>query len=231
MVKTVKDRLLDLYTNPKLSKFRDAWLEGRYGWRPLIGDLQTLYDMVVRVKESRTRWTNAVGLTEGSFDRSIVDHGVDSIGGYIRELYEYNDSWKCSHRGYVCADIELPTFRMNPLLTGWELIPLSFVFDWFVGIGTALDAMEFNMRKLQSVSASGHKLTVTRNCYRVPWDGWRNASATSLGGVFTVEAEGNCTVLWTKRQPRLVNFTPQWNVSLDWMKAIDMLALISQRLR
>lgn len=42
---------------------------------------------------------------------------------------------------YSPLDELLGVVQVNPFLTAWELIPLSFVVDWFVGVGDALSVL------------------------------------------------------------------------------------------
>lgn len=228
MVRTVGLRMRRLIEDPDLCKIRDAWLEGRYGWRPLVYDLIGFHEAVGRVLECRTRWTQMVGLQETNSRMVYADEGLDYIGAKCEESYTYFDSWHCSYRGFVAADIELPAFRINPTLTAWEIIPYSFVVDWFVGVSTALNAIEFSMRNTGYVASNGHLLTISRTGERDPITSWRAPGWEKA--VPSITATSQCTCSWSHRQPRRLSIIPQLKTPSSWSQAIDTLALVTQGL-
>jgi hypothetical protein len=53
------------------------------------------------------------------------------------------------------GEIDLEAPYMNPVITGWELIPFSWVVDYFVGVGGALKAALTLMQMREFTSAYG----------------------------------------------------------------------------
>lgn len=116
-----------------------AWLAIRYGWLPLLNDVYNVCDFLearARKKESDFRIFKASRLVTSTFQRG---------GGQMPRSTE-----KWVHRYAVRAKVNtqwLSSFRdlqatgvMDPELVLWELLPYSFVIDWFIPVGTWLEA-------------------------------------------------------------------------------------------
>jgi hypothetical protein len=105
------------------------------GFRPLYGELSTLRENILTSLEQTPPVINGIG-------RFKTDVPIDS-------RYKYNHWWS-THTGnhfyevvYRATLSPTPSYAhglrtlggVNPLSIAWELTPLSFVIDWFVGIG------------------------------------------------------------------------------------------------
>lgn len=127
----------------------DTWLQWRYGWRPFIGELETLRDMLlnqpkptIRSSYGGSRCTDVkdVGLdsiavqdSNGSvwtYDVSfaVADFAVKSGFNYVNVENSRNDS--------LLAQIGLDADSI--LSTAWDLVPFSFVIDFFLNVGDML---------------------------------------------------------------------------------------------
>jgi hypothetical protein len=126
--------------------------------------------------------------------------------------------------GAVTADIEVPQFQFNPLQTGWELIPFSFVVDWFLSIGKTLSAMSFLYYQTNYSASYGLQVKVNRTFSledeitnpAVSGDRWQTGwSITEM----------------KRRIPCELPYLPHIRFRLDGFKVLDLLALIAQRRR
>jgi len=140
------------------------WLEFQYGWRPLVSSAQ--------------------GSIE-TFQQSLEKGEIVKVQSYYRETFErvvnsttqpsswqYQDSENVTKGSYkvgytiyyklVNTDNHnmAATGFSNPLNLGWELIPFSFVVDWFVGIGNYLSSLDAT---LGLVFEKGCKTTADRS--------------------------------------------------------------------
>lgn len=124
----------------KAKRFGNAWLEYHLGWSPLIDDIG-----------------NCVDLLQSPLPRKLVKAGA-SVGAseyyndqFPKNPYGYytNTVWKLKVQ--LIADISVTNpnlFRANrlgftnPAVVAWELVPFSFVVDWFVPVGSFLS--QFN---------------------------------------------------------------------------------------
>lgn len=135
-----------------------SWLELQYGWKPLLSDidgmtnyLASLDNIIVgRASASATRritWSK----------RSALTGGYDLDFGY----------WDITYRYTVYYQAALPVIPnmtqlglTNPLLIVWELVPYSFVVDWFLPIGNALEQLDATLGlKFNSGGYSSFKQT------------------------------------------------------------------------
>lgn len=123
--------LLD-HKRPSLHK---SWLELQYGWKPLLSDIfeahKAFFD---RTNVPRVQYARASITTKGSkLDDAKLDYSVWSDTrkrSVIVKLTEKHSAWQ---------DMGLT----DPASLAWELLPFSFVADWFIPIGTYLEARSF----------------------------------------------------------------------------------------
>lgn len=205
----------------------DAWLQGRYGWRILIYDIIDVENAIRGISEKqRKRFSNRCG-------RSVQCQNVLTVPyywGHANHVLTITESWDISARGTIIADIRPPKLRANPVLTAWELIPYSFVIDWFLGIGTWLERLTFLTMATRYAAAAGKHVSYTRtldnHAYSFPKEdavqiAWQGTHTLSLSG------SGSLTV----RTPATVSNLPHFNIRLDGYKVLDLLALTFQVLR
>jgi hypothetical protein len=130
---------LGLYRrNKSLPKtLADLWLEYSYGWKPLAADVYELQQAVIQAcSKPLPIMAHATDTWSNSLDRD-AGHGAD----VHMEL-------KQSNRTYLEANVSSPallalnqTGLINPLSIAWELVPFSFVVDWFIPVGSTLQAI------------------------------------------------------------------------------------------
>lgn len=128
----------------RLNYASSKWLEYRYGWTPLV---HSIYDAAenLRRKVQEEDITFAVRSTSKAERETLKRSGFAE-----NETYLY---WKCfaSFRQEIGVTFRPPDpalqslanwTSLNPVLIAWELVPLSFVADWFVNVGDQLQAWE-----------------------------------------------------------------------------------------
>jgi hypothetical protein len=195
------------------------WLEARYGWRPLFYEIQQLIDVVANFDESRTRYSER---TVSTYSYTTIDEQPYSWSTW-NGLNTITTDVTISMRGSVTADIDVPKFQFNPIQTGWEIIPFSFVIDWFVGVGNALSAMSFLAAQSNYAASRGFKISAKR---------WFSSEVTEMKQGNTgdgLEQEAYCEATYDRRLPCSIPFVPQISVRLNVAKIVDLVALIAQR--
>lgn len=124
------------------------WLEARYGWRPLIYDMISIADALQTLKEfnsSKLSRYTTFGTAEQTREFQVSQSTIYSDG------FASGSSWSFNGIGSVHRLIEVrcgvaarTSFQdvafADPLVTAWELIPFSFVIDWFANIDDILAA-------------------------------------------------------------------------------------------
>lgn len=202
-------------------ELHDLWLEGRYGWRTLMYDIRDLHGALAQANARRTRYREAKGFTSsGSWDSGIFTHNSAIIAKWSSSL-----SWTANLRGTVVADIDIPDFQFNPVTTAWEVTKLSFVLDWLLNVGQALEAASFLLMVKDYRACGGYRVD-----FDVDGSTWLDGVSSSLivDAVQTGSYRGTVTII--KRVPTSVSAYPRMKLRLDEFKIIDLLALIRQRL-
>lgn len=199
----------------------DAWLETRYGWRTLLYDILSLQDAIYSYNDTRLRYSERAGTTWSS----VYSDGET----YEKAHYYLDQTWvdkvTTSIRGFVTADIEVPRFQFNPLSTAWEIIPLSFVWDWFINVGRSLSALSFLATQQSYAASKSFKVVIERTFT----SNIGETKSTFDSG--TDSQTGSFVVEILVRRPCRVPIFPRIVVNLNTFKIFDLLSLLVQRLK
>lgn len=162
------------------ARFRDfmaqTWLEYTYGWKPL---LQDIYD---HAKATAKVFTDHSGHWRTAKAGSKVEKVTNKTSRPT--THQYYGEWKIKVERYEQMVINycIPTGVVNPAIAfglnnpaviAWEVVPFSFVVDWFIPIGTALE----NLTAFQGLSllkGADMRRTVYHNQARVLPNGNRS---------------------------------------------------------
>jgi hypothetical protein len=140
----------------------------------------------------------------------------------------------------VVGDFYVPPFRFNPFLTAYELVPYSFVFDWFFSLGRAIEAVSLlatvqggagAIRKTL-VAGFAQSITVTTESNGNPFVA-TSYNSTYTSATYTWAEQPKLVEQYIRRQPLdLLNpalVMPHFHMQLSPLKVVDALALILQR--
>lgn len=122
------------------------WLEFQYAWRPLLNDVNGAIALALTEKRANVSFRVTGSAT------SDWTHSVSAKPG-DRDWFTHNAAGKKVCKTvlhYAVTDpalVFLGQSGVNPLLAIWEIVPWSFVVDWFLGIGDALEAMDVSIGK------------------------------------------------------------------------------------
>lgn len=199
----------------------NAWMEGRYGWRTLWYDIKELERQVSRLGTLRTRSKRSSNLT--SSNTVTVRETYDR--GYFLPTIKQELTCDFTYRGSIIADFSPTSFRFNPLLTAWELTRWSFVIDWFVDIGTMLEASMFMLHPQEKAMGTGYQCTFqkTTTCESVARSSVINHVNTS-----TFTQNTSATGISIRRYPRdSISLKPGvFQSPLDPFKIVDLAAIL-----
>jgi hypothetical protein len=196
------------------------WLEYRYAWRPLVHDVQ-----------------DAVQALETSFDRMSVKSGGATVnqnlsaskttiiaipGGSASVSDLLSGSRTYRGKAYAKPDGNRVTVGFDPLVTAWELIPYSFVVDWFLHVGGWI----------QSVSPfSGATLLGSQYSIKDVYTMTQETSLTWSTAGHLGSDSGRKTVIEVERYTRVPtggSIVPLWNPKVTVTRIVDLIALILQ---
>lgn len=221
-----------------LAAFSEFWLEARYGWRTLSYDINDIRDSINTLKDSyHSQYSRGYANYESSAFRTASFAGkrlhqypgVD-FGDFSFINISYANTQTLQRRAGAFVETVLDDIGfIDPLVTGWEVIPFSFIIDWFTNVGNNVSAFSpFAVGNLANVWSS--------DTSTVEWIWEGNAIETNSLGNYTQKISGprsgTLTSVW-KTHTRTPQVAPSFNLSfqtkLDWQKLIDLAALASLR--
>lgn len=172
--------------------FSSNHLAIKYGWSPLMMDIYGSYELL------RQQVAAGMFMTK---TRTIRDSQAISAGTYtnytsnqMREWGGINGGVLREHKCSITARLKDGLVRTmqqggltNPLLLGWEVVPFSFVVDWFLPVGNVLEAATAT----QGLEFVGGYTSVWGEqdvrAEKIPLDGWTGQPRTvHMGGMNVV---------------------------------------------
>lgn len=148
-----------------------TWLEYTYGWKPLLSDI---YSSAEALASLGIEMSGAVRTAKSRFKNSKSDTWPYTVNQFSAKT-NVTQTWSVEIEVEYSIANGGPSFSnvfglQNPATVVWELVPFSFVVDWFIPIGQSLAALtaynDLNFHR-------GYKTTL------------RTYSGTTIGGTAT----------------------------------------------
>lgn len=113
------------------------WLELQYGWKPLLQDVHSAAKLLEQASSATARSSRITGSARL---QQTGDFSAAPSAYNIRGTVE--DSVKVVY--YMAEQLSAPRSLglEDPASVAWELLPWSFVFDWFLPVGTYLSTLD-----------------------------------------------------------------------------------------
>lgn len=154
------------------------WLALRYGWMPLCSDIWNLFQALEnnpkpQKREIRVqRWKPMRYGSQYNLSEIPSWNGVDNSGGWINGRYTKRIIAK-----YTQPFQTLPQYfgLYNPQFL-WEVLPWSFVIDWFIPVSTWIENC---MALDKTANWSPQYVITTYQRWSAGYDGFRDASNPS----------------------------------------------------
>lgn len=187
------------------------WLMYRYGISPLISDINGISDLIMQSGAKPLIRRVSVKHQLRELDRGTSAYGVDNFKWQRLEEQRVRDTVYVEYTQSRLLALSQTGF-LNPLALAWEVIPYSFVVDWFFNIGDQLANLD--------------ALTGTKR-----WSGTRavNYRRTLLAGPSWSATAKRYNRFIINSGPSL-SF-PRWEPSLTWKRIVDAAALGRQQMR
>lgn len=215
-----------------LNEMSDIWLELRYAVRPLCYDMQQLHAAL------KHKITKAKRLTARGFNREVETTNTTrfTIGAYsptyFTTIVSRTLTSSANYRAGVLYSLDSNVDSMmsvwgldQPLESIWELVPFSFIIDWFFSVGDTLAGLtpNFGTTSLASWVTEIHKVKVVDTAGSV-------TAVSSLSHLQNpvVTKYGSTTTEWVRkmRVPSPQRATlPHWKLNLNAAKLLDLAAI------
>lgn len=225
-VLTLKDAYRGL--TDVFKKLPDYWMEYRYAWRPLIGEITTLSRMVEKLAtdfQKRQTFRSFVPLKNTVQLREV--RSVDG-GNFQYAFYHYSTVSGGAYSGVLCEQRyagfpdQYGLWKFGS--TAWELTRLSFAVDWLFNVGKVISAWEpdtlykvltnwVTLRYRHTQLVTMGEMVYHKSTHSGGWSGWWRKIDTEHVERFPLE----------ERQ-----IIPQFVPRLTWDKSIDLVIICSQ---
>lgn len=204
------------------------WLEYRYGWMPLVNSVWSAFENIARTVEAkeveivaragaRKELEQILRLRSNTFGTfPVVQKDVSRsriMLVYRFKLVDRSRLWDWT--------------SLNPATIAWELLPFSFVADWFVSVGDSLRALE-NYALYRSQFLGGYDVYTKANQRS------RTINSTigfTSGDVRTETCKGEWVMIQNQKDRRIVTLLPvprgpRFRINLNAKKCLDAAALL-----
>jgi len=160
----------------------NRWLELRYGWMPLIQDINgSVQELQAAMQRPRFR---KISVRKAEIEEDTRKEYFHDYAGQLRN-YERRGFAKTVVK-VVCylRQDSLAAVRLgftNPAALAWELLPYSFVIDWLIPIGDWLNSLD---ACVGVIGAYGTVTTKTKSIYEVSYGSQHSFKETYSRQVF-----------------------------------------------
>lgn len=120
-----------------LNDFTSLWLEARYGWRPLVYDIESMVKALNHKRSSGIQRRGAMLIGDCNSSPTPITYNSNSVAYIVTKVR----TGTVTYRAKVYHQSDMGPVGFNPVITAWELTRFSFVVDWFVNIGSWLTAI------------------------------------------------------------------------------------------
>lgn len=139
-----RDAIRRKHRNKREREIASGWLELQYGWMPLLSDV---YSAVEHAKDAPKNLVVRAGTQVQNRSKKDQASVFDFAGMTIDKTTILTTV--TSHRMVLEYRVDKPYLERlssvsltNPLTLAWELLPFSFVIDWFLPIGNWLNGLD-----------------------------------------------------------------------------------------
>jgi len=142
------------------------WLELQYGWMPLIKDVHSGAEFAAHTLNSPRVFR--VSVTRGALGSSSLVRDIPywNLGSY-GDVYVNMRHQESKKLIAFLTEVNVPQLAglQDPLSLAWELLPFSFLADWFVPVGSWLSARSLSQSVTGTYVLCYRKRTRYNYCY------------------------------------------------------------------
>lgn len=241
--------LLNRRRNAVKDAMAGSWLEFSFGVKPLISDVEDVCETITKTLEGKPRKRRLSSKSPQGTRTSIVTHSQGYVSGWNYERIRYSSSKTTTADVMFVAGMKREIIgplsaakwgsRMglqfqNFLPAAWELLPWSFLIDYFVNIGDIVEASCTDMSQVIYLNEIAKEETTWKcdehiQAFSDPFTASGNMNVTTefSGNVASGRTARRLTLTRTAKPPTIppiIVSTPQ-GTSLKW---VNMAALLAQ---
>ena len=215
----------------------DLHLEFQFGWKPLASDIESAVDAAGRAgNNSKSIRIRGFGMaTHQTPESRLAFYNVGDVNTPLGVYVSSTTSTKCIVKGNVALKMGfgMPAFQGGSTIpdfipTLWELMPWSFLIDYFSNVGKCLETRAFSQlvtTNWMCKSTKTEQNTKTRNAFYVSYPTGQAVSSSGPSAAFT-------TVMLSRRRLSSIPIpSMQLNSSVSNMQGLNIAALINGRLQ
>lgn len=223
-----------------LTMVRDTWLEAQLGWAPLLSEVD---DGIKAIAESRVledkKWEQVRAYGSEEISETVNPNLNRTLGGFPKWRVAHVQRTTAEVRYIACVDIgtysafsprRMGLAPTNWLPTIWELIPYSFVVDYFSNIGDIISAASLAKSSIRWIVKTSRQ-TATAGYYN--WRPVARGESSSYAYSIGSHLPSHCShsVRYVDRIPYYGSLVPSLEISVpgtgtQW---INTAALIDAR--
>lgn len=215
----------------------NRWLELRYGWTPLVFEVQGAIKALNRTQENPPRATSR-GFEHAEGTNSVLHQWNGGSASGLQD-FRFVREKTLDVRAYALYTADLKFQRARDFgvselpLALWELVPYSFVVDWFVNIGNWIEALTPKLGI--KILAEGYTIK-TSDVLKRTFESWTKVIISNQSNDVSGSCIGATDVSTTTTFTRVPHFDvllslPPLNIRLDKKRVLDAIALISKTVK
>lgn len=148
----------------------DAWLAMQYGWKPLLSDVYGAVDTLVeRVSDIQRHMAKSKAVRSEEYELHNIPSACPGMSWNVvvksKITVKYTFMFDVTQ---AALNQQMRLGLTNPLQLAWELVPYSFVVDWFIPVGNALSNLDATMGVSFSTGAKVVRIESTTTMSLVP---------------------------------------------------------------
>lgn len=213
--------------------FSSCWMEWRYGITPLMFDIDAMYKQLLeldalthRVRGRADSDPVVVGLKTSTFwGEGFSANGISASGGWLSKV-EVTRFQRIRSSAKTLLELA-SSFRctVDPLITGFEVIPYSWMAEWFVNIGELIRTFSpFQQGRVASCSASFISEGVVSYQSTKPDDSMYIKLLSFSPSLFELRKTNHV------RMAVVPQMELDFRIELSWRRILDLVAILLARL-
>jgi hypothetical protein len=213
-----------------MQAFNETWLESRYGWSQLVYTTEDIRSAAKHINHGQST------IATGSASQTVDGEGVVSSSYIHRVSGSDLPTWiqkevtvTKTARANVAVKVKVSSQRaidLNPLSAAWEVVPYSFVVDWFLTTGDFFRAAWPRFQGVDHVACTSVK-TVWQ--FEGRFEGKYANSGCGNSGYHPITPGAMVATKESYSRSPYVGEIPlsvTWNPRFGWKQMVDAIALL-----